>query len=403
MRPEIRKLGIETPSIQYDAQRLFDIQDVEMGQKIVIVQSLNKSRNGENQKKVDSTLRFRNYYNRLNNCYYGIPVSKNADGTYNWKQIYINVQQQYDLSNRNEAIEYHIVKGHAEIKGSELNKISGFKARFELFDPEEDARKATLHRKTVRQLEEWLGTLSDEMVVGIGRTVVSGADEMSVFVLRNELEKACSAKTSMMVERMTNIEKTKVLVIITRCLSTGQIVQDEKKGFVSFTGQVLGYTLEGAATALLMDRQTLAVLDARSQDLYTEKQKRRETELKVLQDNLVEKKGLFLSQELVPEQTLSNDELKKQAEIFKQTFNTESVDVNNGGSKNEVDETFFKTPINESKPDDLKIFEESLDGKTAEEKPKEDFDIATVAAGGAKTQENPPPPPATPGRKKANP
>lgn len=295
-------------------QELFDLKDVEISNRVVTICAINlrKDRgkfNVLNYKTTpDARLSIRSYVDLETGRVNGLPIAKNPDGTYKFKQIVIDGMQAYDLSNKAQAIEYYVVSRHFEIEGSVNNKKAGARARFYIEDAEKQAKENIERDRITGEIKAWIREMADSEMLGLARTVIEGADDMSMIVVRDRLIKKVDTDYKLMYDRKTNVIRTVSMRLLSRAQVLGLISQ-EVSGFKGYDGTDLGGSQSAACDYLTANKQYSIMLEARCREAEVEVEKRKQK--KVQQ---VEKLKKSLKEEQIPVKSEKGKTSKKGAE-----------------------------------------------------------------------------------------
>lgn len=204
----------------------------------------------------------RRYKDTENNIVYGIPIKKRPDGTYLFKKLMINEYGMYDLKDKMQAMEFHVLKTAPFMKDSPFNK-NGTPAIYYVHDEEENAKAAIQQRKKTRQAEEFLDSLLDSQIIDYGRVFKIDPQRNSAVVIRNLLAEKAAKKPETILALFLDAVSTQASIVFQRSKATG-LISETDMGLKTHNGYTLGMTEQTAVMALAKNEALLRTLDAES-------------------------------------------------------------------------------------------------------------------------------------------
>jgi len=262
------------------AQDLFDPSWVEVSPRVVTICAVNLRKDRAKYSPLnykttpDARLHIRSYTDLETGRTNGLPIAKNPDGTFRFKQIVIDGMQSYDLSIREQALEYYVVSRHYEIEGSVNQKRAGTRARFYIEDAEKQAKESLERDRISSEIKEWIRVMSDEEMLNLARTVIEGADDMSPVVVKSQLIKKVETDYKLMYDRKTNQIRTASIKLLSKAMVLG-LVKQEVSGFKGYDGTDLGGAQGAATDYLTSNKQYAIMLEARCRESEGELEKKK--------------------------------------------------------------------------------------------------------------------------------
>lgn len=262
------------------AQDLFDPSWVEVSPRVITICAINLRKDRARYNPLsykttpDARLQIRSYTDLETGRVNGLPIKKNPDGTYVFKQIVIDGMQSYDLSIKSQALEYYVVSRHYEIEGSVNQKKAGTKARFYIEDAEKQAEENLERSRIADEIKAWIRLMSDEEMLNLARTVIEGADDMSLIVVKDRLIKKVETDYKLMYDRKTNQIRTASIKLLSKAMVLG-LVRQEVSGFKGYDGTDLGGAQGAATDYLTSNKQYAIMLEARCRESESELEKKK--------------------------------------------------------------------------------------------------------------------------------
>lgn len=212
-----------------------------------------------------SVIDFKRYKDLTTNTIWGIPIKKNADGTYEFKRIHISESKTFDCSNLAQAMEFHIARYAPMMQNSPFN-FGGERATYYVHDEEAEAIKKLDIRKQSRIAEDFIETMDSMKLKDYGRIFNFDPIKNSDSVIKNYLVEI-AIKTPEKINRLIRDgEATQAVIVYRRCKSLGLITEDINSGIKTSTGMVLGLSELSAIQKIKEDKSLLRELDVQSKN-----------------------------------------------------------------------------------------------------------------------------------------
>lgn len=204
----------------------------------------------------------RRYKDLDRNIVYGIPISKNPDGTYLYKKLVVREVKVFNLANKMESYEFHVLKTAPFMEGSPFN-YTGEPAAYYVHDENQLAEEKILTRKQMRTALEFLDSLSDEKIRNYGRVFEIDPATNTIAVIRNMLEERAAKKPQSIISLFKDAQYTEAAVVFERCKATG-LIHEELTGIKTKQGLVLGMTKLSAIQMLSTNLPVMQMLNEES-------------------------------------------------------------------------------------------------------------------------------------------
>lgn len=229
----------------------------------VILRPIRSRKNTKGEDVNHQVLSFRGF--QKDGLWYGIPIGRNADGTYKFKRINIDGHHHYNLEIEQDAKEWHIVRNHPAICTDDT-KMNPRMHIFMVQDIENDAEKAIKKTNNSIKAIEIINApdMSDRKLRDIARLFAIDTVNNSSTVIKNMLYEKALTNPDAFLETMRDPEELDIKVIIKRALSVGLINLTPDKGYLLRNSIPLGPTEGSVVLSLRKDKQMLVLLDQES-------------------------------------------------------------------------------------------------------------------------------------------
>lgn len=231
----------------------------------VIIKPLRSKKSTDGKELNNNQLSFRGWRNPNTDIWYGIPIGRNADGTFKFKRIIIDGHRHYNLEIEQDAKEWHVVKHHPAICGD------GNRTRFHMFeviDTEKDAQSKV--DQVVKSMDAVslinAPDMTESKIRDIARLFAIDTINNSYIVIKQMLYEKAMNKPDYFMSMMENEEERDIKVIIQRGMATGLIQLTPDKGYMFKNTIPLGSTEGAIINSLRKDRQMMVFIDTESKE-----------------------------------------------------------------------------------------------------------------------------------------
>jgi hypothetical protein len=255
-------------------QALYGFDNVKRTGSIVL-KPIRSKKSTDGKELNANLLSFRGWRNPNTDVWYGIPIGRNADGTFKFKRIIIDGHRHYNLEIEQDAKEWHVVQHHPCIctDGNQTRMHM-----FEVIDVERDAQNKV---KDVNDAMTAIGLINDPKMTETklrdwARLFAIDTMNNSFIVIKQLLFEKALNKPDYFMSTVGNEEERDIRIIIQRGMSTGLIQLTLDKGYLFKNSIPLGATEGAMIHSMRKDRQMLVAIDMESKSkdrFYVEEQK----------------------------------------------------------------------------------------------------------------------------------
>lgn len=196
--------------------------------------------------------------------WYGIPISKNPDGTYKFRRIHISGHKAYNLEVLADAIEWHIVKHWPRLESSPW--VDKSRVMFRVDDPEAEAQVNTRRISMAKQAIGLVSELDDNTLREKARLFGIEPATNTIGIIRSLILTMAVEKPEYVVNKLEGTADNATEGIFRRALAIGLIKMSPEKGYVYNEALPIGLTEMAALRYLGKDKELLVQIDIEGKD-----------------------------------------------------------------------------------------------------------------------------------------
>jgi hypothetical protein len=252
------------PSFAPVEQNLVDFTSIKRKGN-VIIKPLRSKKSTDGKELNNNILSFRGWRDPNTDVWYGIPIGRNADGTFKFKRIIIDGHRHYNLEIEQDAKEWHVVQFHPAICND------GIRTRFHMFEVIDTERDAQSKIDKVTKSMDALALINsvdmtESKIRDIARLFAIDTMNNSYIVIKQLLYEKAMNKPEYFMSLLENEEERDIRVIIQRGMATGLIQLTPDKGYLFKNSIPLGSTEGSIINSLRKDRAMLINIDMESKE-----------------------------------------------------------------------------------------------------------------------------------------
>lgn len=233
---------------------------------IVQIESIKKQNSKEPRFSIS------NVYDRETGIYFGVPLGiNNRTKEIIWQRFVIGDARNYDLSNKQDAVEWTIVRRAPWLQGSSFQRG---KAHYRMFDKEAEANEVitrmSIRKKAIETAEKMIAIEEQvDMLRNFGKNPLGFSPKM----LYAEIIKIAEKSPKEFLDVWANANRP-VITVFKRCLQLGMIRFDiNKGGYLWKDSLAMGISEQSAIAFFLENKQILnqANIESKQRDVFTKK------------------------------------------------------------------------------------------------------------------------------------
>lgn len=177
--------------------------------------------------------------------WFGIPIGNNPDGSIKFQKIVINGTRVFELANKQDAMEWHVIKNAPFVLGS---KFKSGKPVFEVYDEVKESRNTIEKGRIAMKAIAFIDKMAWEELKDFCRLFNLNPDFSNEDVIRGQMIEMAMENPMKIIEKTEMKGRLAIAMKIKKALAFRIISYEIGKGYMTNDGLFCGATEEGVIT-----------------------------------------------------------------------------------------------------------------------------------------------------------